>query len=81
MIRYTFKYESGYSGGCWYCGNVAVGVQTDRVTGEEYWVCKKHIKSPGFCRRGQLHPDFRKSTILKPVLHIKKGETGKEGGK
>ena len=75
MIRFTTKLTKDV-GFCWNCGNKASGISTDRVTGDEFWVCKYHIRNSGKCRRNQLHPDFRRNSSKTPSdLHIKKSQS------
>lgn len=59
--RFSFKFVAGERlAGCFNCQDKAVAICTDKVTGSEYWVCEKHAKDKGRCRKTQLHPDFRK---------------------
>lgn len=75
MIRYTFKYVEGkHTAGCFNCGNAPVGIQTDRLTGEEYWICKSCIRKGGFARRTSLHLDFKKQSKSSKDLHMKNQE-------
>jgi len=69
MIRFTICYVIG--GSCFDCGEKGEAIITDRKTGEDYFVCKKHLPKQSRVARNQLHPYFAKS---KPVLHTKKPE-------
>lgn len=77
MIRYTFKKVNGnHIAGCFYCDENPLGFITDRKNGEEYWACSEHIKKGGNIQRRQLHPDFKKESKRKSILHIKKHRDG-----
>lgn len=76
MMRYTLKYIKGEHY-CRDCGAfTGEGIQTDRKTGEDYFVCKKHIKT-GKCKRNDLHPDFRH--LNKKTAFLNEGNKEKQG--
>lgn len=76
VCRYSFNFLPGvHLAGCFMCQGKSVAVCTDKMTGDEYWVCEEHSQNKGKCQKRQLHKDFVRTkplqTKIEPISHIK----------